>query len=98
MRQLADIAFLLHHYEFAAGTYRLAAQDYLAGNNVRWYAGAEVRKGGRGNVCDALGAGEEMWPGEWMLLCGLCVWDGNPTAPLPPVTGDAGAVLHPGAE
>ena len=43
MRQLGDIAFLLHHYEFAASTYRLAAQDYLGANNVRWYAGVEVR-------------------------------------------------------
>jgi hypothetical protein len=47
MRQLGDLAFLLHHYEFAASTYRLAAQDYLAANNLRWYAGAEVRRGGR---------------------------------------------------
>ena len=45
MRQLGDIAFLLGHYEFAASTYRLAAQDYLAGNNVRWYGGVEVSVG-----------------------------------------------------
>ncbi len=37
LRQLADLAFLLHQYEFAASTYRLAAQDYLAQNNSRWY-------------------------------------------------------------
>ncbi|KAG1664040.1 hypothetical protein FOA52_010459 [Chlamydomonas sp. UWO 241] len=41
MRQLADLAFLLQHFEFAASVYRLAAQDYLAHNNLRWYAGAE---------------------------------------------------------
>lgn len=42
MRQLADLAFLLHQYEFAASMYRLAAQDYLSQNNSKWYAGAEV--------------------------------------------------------
>ena len=81
MRQLADIAFLLHHYEFAAGTYRLAAQDYLAGNNVRWYAGAEVRKGGRGNVCDALGrrCGQESG-----CCCVDCVYGMGTPQPLSP--------------
>lgn len=48
MRQLADLAFLLHHYDFAASMYRLAAQDYLSHNNVRWYAGAEVSQHGQG--------------------------------------------------
>eukprot|EP00798_Chlamydomonas_sp_ICE-L_P000836 gene836-33567_t len=41
MRQLADLAFLMHQYEFAASIYRLAAQDYLSANNARWYGGAE---------------------------------------------------------
>jgi hypothetical protein len=43
MRALADLALLLGQYEFAVQTYRLAAQDYLAAPNSRWYAGAEVR-------------------------------------------------------
>ena len=43
MRQLADLAFLLRQYEFAVSMYRLAAQDYLAAPNNKWYAGAEVR-------------------------------------------------------
>lgn len=47
MRQVADMAFLLHQYDFAAQTYRLAAQDYLANNNNKWYAGVEVRAQGR---------------------------------------------------
>jgi hypothetical protein len=43
MRALADLAFLLGQYEFAVQSYRLAAQDYLAAPNSKWYAGAEVR-------------------------------------------------------
>jgi hypothetical protein len=43
MRCLADLAFMLGQYEFAAAMYRLAAQDYLAAPNSKWYAGAEVR-------------------------------------------------------
>ncbi len=43
MRALADLAYCLGQYEYAATTYRLAAQDYLAAPNGRWYAGAEVR-------------------------------------------------------
>eukprot|EP00879_Flechtneria_rotunda_P033011 GHRR01036525.1.p1 GENE.GHRR01036525.1~~GHRR01036525.1.p1 ORF type:complete len:441 (+),score=144.44 GHRR01036525.1:563-1885(+) len=43
MRCLADLAFLLGQYEFAVQMYRLAAQDYLAAPNSKWYAGAEVR-------------------------------------------------------
>jgi hypothetical protein len=50
MRHLADLAFLLKHYEFAASLYRLAAQDYLAHNNLRWYAGAEVGRGEMGVI------------------------------------------------
>jgi hypothetical protein len=42
MRALADLAYLLGQYEFAVQSYRLAAQDYLAAPNSRWYAGAEV--------------------------------------------------------
>lgn len=44
MRQLADLAFLLQRYDFAESMYRLAAQDYLANGNNKWYAGAEVRQ------------------------------------------------------
>jgi hypothetical protein len=43
MRCLADLAFMLGQYEFAVANYRLAAQDYLAAPNSKWYAGAEVR-------------------------------------------------------
>jgi hypothetical protein len=43
MRCLADLAFMLGQYEFAVAHYRLAAQDYLAAPNSKWYAGAEVR-------------------------------------------------------
>jgi hypothetical protein len=39
---VADLAFLLGQYAFAASTYRLAAGDYLNANNNKWYAGAEV--------------------------------------------------------
>jgi hypothetical protein len=42
MRCLADLAFMLGQYEFAVAHYRLAAQDYLAAPNSKWYAGAEV--------------------------------------------------------
>lgn len=42
MRALADLAYLLGQYEFAVQMYRLAAQDYLAAPNSKWYAGAEV--------------------------------------------------------
>lgn len=44
MRCLADLAFMLGQYEFAVAHYRLAAQDYLAAPNSKWYAGAEVRR------------------------------------------------------
>lgn len=43
MRCLADLAFMLGQCEFAVAMYRLAAQDYLAAPNSKWYAGAEVR-------------------------------------------------------
>lgn len=43
MRQMGDLAFLLQEYEFAAATYRLAAQDYQTQSNNKWYAGVEVR-------------------------------------------------------
>jgi hypothetical protein len=39
---VADLAFLLGQYSFAASTYRLAAGDYLNANNNKWYAGVEV--------------------------------------------------------
>jgi hypothetical protein len=42
MRLLADLALLLGQYDFAVQMYRLAAQDYLAAPNSKWYAGAEV--------------------------------------------------------
>jgi len=42
MRCLADLAFMLGQYDFAVAMYRLAAQDYLAAPNSKWYAGAEV--------------------------------------------------------
>lgn len=42
MRQLADLAMLLRHYEFAVSMYRLAAQDFLSAPNNKWYAGVEV--------------------------------------------------------
>ncbi|MEW5318844.1 MAG: hypothetical protein WDW38_010029, partial [Sanguina aurantia] len=41
MRQMGDLAFLLQEYEFAAATYRLAAQDYQTQSNNKWYAGVE---------------------------------------------------------
>eukprot|EP00877_Chromochloris_zofingiensis_P003658 jgi/Chrzof1/13293/Cz07g27240.t1 len=41
MRQLADLAMLLRHYEFAVSMYRLAAQDFLSAPNNKWYAGVE---------------------------------------------------------
>lgn len=44
MRQLGDLAFLMRNYEFAAGMYRLAAGDYQANGNHKWYAGAQVRR------------------------------------------------------
>lgn len=44
MRCLSDLAFMLGQYEFAVAHYRLAAQDYLAAPNSKWYAGAEVRE------------------------------------------------------
>jgi hypothetical protein len=45
MRCLADLALMLGQYDFAVANYRLAAQDYLAAPNSKWYAGAEVRVG-----------------------------------------------------
>ncbi|KXZ49490.1 hypothetical protein GPECTOR_21g716 [Gonium pectorale] len=51
MRQLGDLAFLLRQYAFAESTYRLAAQDYLAENNFKWYAGVEEMIG----LCGVLG-------------------------------------------
>jgi hypothetical protein len=47
MRCLADLAFMLGQYDFAVANYRLAAQDYLAAPNSKWYAGAEVRAAAR---------------------------------------------------
>ncbi|GAX80359.1 hypothetical protein CEUSTIGMA_g7798.t1 [Chlamydomonas eustigma] len=63
MRQLADIAFLLRHYEFAASTYRLAAQDYLSHNNVRWYAGVEEMLG----LCCILEPSEGQDPQKYFM-------------------------------
>ncbi|GIM00051.1 hypothetical protein Vretimale_5119 [Volvox reticuliferus] len=51
MRQLGDLAFLLRQYAFAESTYRLAAQDYLAEGNSKWYAGVEEMIG----LCTVLG-------------------------------------------
>jgi hypothetical protein len=51
MRALADLAYLLGQYEFAVQSYRLAAQDYLAAPNSRWYAGAEVSSEALSLVC-----------------------------------------------
>jgi hypothetical protein len=45
MRVLADLCFVLGQYESAVASYRLAAQDYLAAPNSKWYAGAEVGEG-----------------------------------------------------
>jgi hypothetical protein len=50
MRCLADLAFMLGQYEFAVAHYRLAAQDYLAAPNSKWYAGAEVGAWAHGSV------------------------------------------------
>ncbi len=52
MRQLGDLSLLLRQYEAAAAMYRLAAQDYLAMPNHKWYAGVEV--GGPWLVCCAI--------------------------------------------
>ncbi|GLC57223.1 hypothetical protein PLESTB_001201000 [Pleodorina starrii] len=51
MRQLGDLAFLLRQYAFAESTYRLAAQDYQAEGNSKWYAGVEEMIG----LCTVLG-------------------------------------------
>eukprot|EP00878_Enallax_costatus_P009894 GHUV01010331.1.p1 GENE.GHUV01010331.1~~GHUV01010331.1.p1 ORF type:complete len:454 (+),score=106.14 GHUV01010331.1:1028-2389(+) len=50
MRCVADLAYLLGQYDFAVQMYRLAAQDYLAAPNSRWYAGAEEMIG----ICSIL--------------------------------------------
>ncbi|KAG2449122.1 hypothetical protein HYH02_005870 [Chlamydomonas schloesseri] len=51
MRQLGDLAFLMRQYAFAESTYRLAAQDYQAEGNSKWYAGVEEMIG----LCSVLG-------------------------------------------
>ncbi|GIL54165.1 hypothetical protein Vafri_9740 [Volvox africanus] len=51
MRQLGDLAFLMRQYALAESTYRLAAQDYLAEGNSKWYAGVEEMIG----LCTVLG-------------------------------------------
>ncbi|PNW88325.1 hypothetical protein CHLRE_01g024400v5 [Chlamydomonas reinhardtii] len=51
MRQLGDLAFLMRQYPFAESTYRLAAQDYQAEGNSKWYAGVEEMIG----LCSVLG-------------------------------------------
>lgn len=63
MRCLADLALLLGQYSFAVQMYRLAAQDYQAASNSRWYAGAEV----------SLGRGQAARPGLHAAAEAACI-------------------------